>query len=183
MEQTIGARIRDKRKEMGFTQEQLAEKVGVTYQAVSKWETDASYPDVVLMAGVARALNTSVDWLATGREPAAPESGEHKRAFYGKITGTVVKDIHADIGKIIGDVKADIYGDVKGDITGTVRNIFGNVEGNVLGMVNGDVTGYIHGNLTGTVTGSVKLGVHGRILGQIIGDGINVNVDEEKKKK
>ncbi len=180
MKQTIGTRIREKRKEMGFTQEQLAEKVGVTYQAVSKWETDASYPDVTLMAEVARALDTSVDWLATGSSPAAGES-EKARAFYGRVTGTVTKDIHADVGRILGDVKADIYGDVKGDIIGTVRNIFGNVEGNVVGKVEGDVTGYIHGNLTGTVTGSVKLGVHGRIFGQIIGDGINV--EEVKKKK
>jgi transcriptional regulator with XRE-family HTH domain len=181
MEQTIGARIKDKRKEMGFTQEQLAEKVGVTYQAVSKWETDVSYPDVVLMAEVARALGTSLDWLATGSGDNTGEC-EKIRAFYGKITGTVTKDIHADVGKILGDVQADIYGDVKEDITGTVRNIFGNVEGNVVGTVNGDVTGYIHGNLIGTVTGSVKLGVHGRILGQIIGDGINVD-DGKKKKK
>lgn len=180
MEQTIGTRIRDKRKEMGFTQEDLAAKVGVTYQAVSKWETDASYPDVVLMGEIARALATSIDWLAAGKEP-APKAEEEKRAFYGKITGTVTKDIHADVGRILGDVQADIYGDVKGDITGTVRNIFGNVEGNVVGTVNGSIDGYIGGNLTGTVTGSVKMGVHGRILGQIIGDGINV--DEGKKKK
>jgi len=179
MEQTIGSRIRDKRKEMGFTQEELADKLGVTYQAVSKWETDSSYPDVVLMAQAARALGTSMDWLVTGRQIDAGECAQI-RPFYGKITGTVTKDIHADVGRILGDVQGDIYGDVKGDITGTVRNIFGNVEGNVLGTVNGDITGYIHGNLTGTVSGSVKLGVHGRILGQIIGDGINT---EEKKKK
>jgi transcriptional regulator with XRE-family HTH domain len=177
---TIGARIREKRKGMGFTQEKLSEKVGVTYQAVSKWETDTSYPDVTLMAEVARALDTSADWLLTGR---SADSGEREkpRAFYGRITGTVTKDIHADVGRILGDVQADIYGDVKGDIIGTVRNIFGNVEGNVVGTVRGDVTGYIHGNMTGTVTGSVKMGVHGRIFGEIIGDGINV--DEKKKKK
>jgi transcriptional regulator with XRE-family HTH domain len=172
--ETIGERIREKRKEMGWTQEQLAEKVGVTYQAVSKWETDTSYPDIALMGNIARMLGTSMDWLATGRNPDSGEC-EQVRSFYGKINGTVLKDIHADVGKIIGTVDADIYGDVKGDIVGTVRNIFGNVEGNVLGTVKGDVTGYIKGNLTGTVTGSVKKGVHGRILGQIIGDGINAD--------
>lgn len=180
-QETIGARIKAKRKELGFTQDELAQKVGVTYQAVSKWENDTSYPDIVLIGDVARALNTTIDQLVLGVETEQREEGEKKRAFYGKISGTVTKDIHADVGKIVGDVQADIYGDVKGDIVGTVRNVFGNIEGNVLGTVDGNVTGYIHGNLTGTVTGSVKLGVHGRISGQIIGDGINA--PQEKKKK
>lgn len=181
MEQiTIGTRIKNKRKDLGLTQEELSQKVGVTYQAVSKWENDTSYPDIVLMAQVARALNASIDFLVTGAAPDAAGQ-EQKRPFFGKISGTVVKDIHADVGKIMGDVQADIYGDVKGDILGNVRNIFGNVEGNVLGTVNGDVTGYIHGNLMGTVHGSVKLGVHGRIMGQIMGDGINVEPDKRKK--
>lgn len=180
MEQiTIGTRIKNKRKELGLTQEELAQKVGVTFQAVSKWENDTSYPDVILMSDVARALDTNIDVLVTGAESKTSKE-EQPRAFFGKITGTVTKDIHAEIGKIVGDVQADIYGDVKGDIVGTDRNIFGNVEGNMLGTVNGDVTGYIHGNLTGTVTGSVKMGVHGRILGQIIGNGINVEPDKKK---
>lgn len=182
METNIGARIKEKRKELGLTQEELSQKVGVTYQAVSKWENDTSYPDIVLMAEVARALNTSIDYLVTG---SAGESAkkEQKRPFFGKISGMVVKDIHADVGKIMGDVQADIYGDVKGDILGNVRNIYGNVEGSVLGTIDGNVTGYIDGNLMGTVTGSVKQGVHGRIMGQIIGDGINVESKKVKKQK
>ncbi len=180
-QESIGTRIKTKRKELGFTQDELAQKVGVTYQAVSKWENDTSYPDIVLMGGVARALNTTLDKLILGIDVESQDACENKRAFYGKISGTVTKDIHADVGKITGDVQADIYGDVRGDIMGTVRNVFGNIEGNVIGTVNGDVTGYIHGNLTGTVTGSVKLGVHGRIMGQIIGAGINVPQDKKKK--
>lgn len=180
-QESIGTRIRTRRKELGFTQDALAQKVGVTYQAVSKWENDTSYPDIVLMGQVARALDASLEKLVLGGEPESRDESEKKRAFYGKITGTVTKDIHADVGKIVGDVQADIYGDVKGDIVGTVQNVFGNIEGSLLGTVKGDVTGYIHGNLTGTVTGSVKLGVHGRVNGQIIGDGINA--PQEKKKK
>jgi transcriptional regulator with XRE-family HTH domain len=180
-QESIGTRIKMRRKELGLTQEELAQKVGVTYQAVSKWENNTSYPDIVLMGGVARALDTTLDKLVLGVEPEAREESEKKRAFYGKISGTVTKDIHGDVGKITGDVQADIYGDIKGDIMGTVRNVFGNIEGSVLGTVNGDVTGYINGNLTGKVTGSVKLGVHGRIMGQIIGDGINVPQEKNKK--
>ena len=180
-QETIGTRIKEKRRALGLTQDELAQKVGVTFQAVSKWENDSSYPDVVLMADVAQALNTTIDKLVTGKVE-TQEEGEKKRSFYGNIIGTVEKDIHADVGKIVGDVFGDIYGNVRGNIIGTVKNVFGNIEGNVLGDINGDVTGYIHGNLTGTVTGHVKLGVHGRILGQIIGDGINVDHDKRIKR-
>ena len=44
MEQTIGKRIVQNRKRLGLTQDQLAEQLGVTAQAVSKWETDQSAP-------------------------------------------------------------------------------------------------------------------------------------------
>ena len=67
MEQTsplkIGANIASLRKARGLTQEQLAALVGVSGPAVSKWETDASCPDVALLCPLARALNTTVDGL------------------------------------------------------------------------------------------------------------------------
>ena len=45
MEETTGKRIMAHRKRLGLTQEQLAEKLGGTAQAVSKWEKDQSCPD------------------------------------------------------------------------------------------------------------------------------------------
>lgn len=67
MEQTnplkIGATIASLRKARGLTQEQLAALVGVSGPAVSKWETDASCPDVALLCPLARALGTTVDGL------------------------------------------------------------------------------------------------------------------------
>lgn len=59
----IGAVILDLRKKLGMTQEQLAEIVGVSPPAVSKWETGASCPDVALLAPIARALNTDMNTL------------------------------------------------------------------------------------------------------------------------
>lgn len=67
MEQTntlkMGSTIAALRKSRGLTQEQLAALVGVSGPAVSKWETDASCPDVALLCPLARALNTTVDAL------------------------------------------------------------------------------------------------------------------------
>ena len=59
----IGEIIIAKRKEKLWTQEQLANAVGVSTPAVSKWETGITYPDITLLSPIARALNTTVDEL------------------------------------------------------------------------------------------------------------------------
>ncbi|KPU45016.1 transcriptional repressor DicA [Oxobacter pfennigii] len=63
MELNIGEIIIEKRKEKGWTQEQLANAVGVSTPAVSKWETGSTYPDITLLSPIARALNISVNEL------------------------------------------------------------------------------------------------------------------------
>lgn len=62
-EMKIGARLAELRRKKGLTQEQLAEKLGISAPAVSKWETDNSYPDITLLCPLARALDTNVDTL------------------------------------------------------------------------------------------------------------------------
>lgn len=59
----IGGTISALRKARGLTQEQLAQRLGVSAPAVSKWETDNSYPDITLLCPLARALDTTVDTL------------------------------------------------------------------------------------------------------------------------
>ncbi|MBO4880007.1 MAG: helix-turn-helix transcriptional regulator, partial [Clostridia bacterium] len=68
---TLGKRIAALRKEKGMTQEQLAEKVGVSAQAVSKWENDASCPDITLLPLLSDILGASVDELL-GVKPVEP---------------------------------------------------------------------------------------------------------------
>lgn len=63
MKLNIGEIIIAKRKEKSWTQEQLADAVGVSAPAVSKWETGTTYPDITLLSPIARALNTTVDEL------------------------------------------------------------------------------------------------------------------------
>ena len=67
-ENTIGKRIQTLRKERGMTQKQLADAVGVTPQAVSKWETDESCPDITALPLLASTLGVSVDALLSGTD-------------------------------------------------------------------------------------------------------------------
>ena len=66
MNESIGNRISKYRKEKGMTQEELAAKLGVSSQAVSKWENDASCPDISLLPRLCRILGISTDELLTG---------------------------------------------------------------------------------------------------------------------
>ena len=61
MEQTIGKRIAACRKRMGLTQEALAEQLGVTAQAVSKWENDQSCPDITMLPKLAKVFGITTD--------------------------------------------------------------------------------------------------------------------------
>lgn len=63
MEQTLGKRIQLCRKSLGLTQDQLAEKLGVTAQAVSKWENDQSCPDITMLPKLAEIFGTTTDAL------------------------------------------------------------------------------------------------------------------------
>ena len=60
-QKTLGAKIAALRKIRNMTQEQLAAQLGISAPAVSKWETGSSYPDIMLLAPLARALGTNLD--------------------------------------------------------------------------------------------------------------------------
>ncbi len=68
METSLGKRIAVFRRQMSMTQDELAEKLGVSAQAVSKWENDLSCPDIMLLPRLAQYLNTSVDVLLSGEK-------------------------------------------------------------------------------------------------------------------
>lgn len=70
MEQTtLGRRIAFHRKRLGMTQEQLAERVGVSAQAVSKWENNLSCPDITILPELADIFGISVDELLGRSSP------------------------------------------------------------------------------------------------------------------
>lgn len=64
---SVGERITSLRTASSLSQGQLAERMGVSRQAVSKWENDLSCPDPLRLIQLADALNTDVEYLATGK--------------------------------------------------------------------------------------------------------------------
>ncbi len=63
MERNLAENIRNARKSIGLTQEQLAEKLGITLGTISKWEREASEPEISYLMELADILRTSMDAL------------------------------------------------------------------------------------------------------------------------
>ena len=74
MENTLGKRISDLRKQKGLKQDELAEKLGISPQAVSKWENDLTCPDISLLPELAKILGVSIDELLTGKREEEPKT-------------------------------------------------------------------------------------------------------------
>lgn len=100
MNETIGNRISKYRKARNLTQEDLAGKLGVSSQAVSKWENDASCPDIQLLPQLCRVLGITSDELLTGKtsEVKLVPVGERKsldeltlRVYVNSVVGDRVK--------------------------------------------------------------------------------------------
>lgn len=86
MNETMGDRIAKLRKEKGLSQEKLAERLGVSSQAVSKWENDASCPDIGLLPELARVLEVTTDELLTGKKDIVIMVPEHQRKPLDQLT-------------------------------------------------------------------------------------------------
>ena len=76
----MGQRIKELRKKNDMTQERLADCLGVTYKAVSKWECGLTMPDVSLIVPLSRVLHVSADELLSGK----PEEVDKRRAEFDK---------------------------------------------------------------------------------------------------
>lgn len=68
MKESFGQRFQRLRKNAGLTQEEVATKLNITPQAVSKWENDASAPDISVLAELSDILSVSLDELL-GKQP------------------------------------------------------------------------------------------------------------------
>ena len=93
MKKSLGKLIAEMRKQKGMTQLELAEKMGVTDKAVSKWERDLACPDIHTLPALADALGLSVDELMQGKCGRLPENGRT-----GVILNTVFRGVALAMG-------------------------------------------------------------------------------------
>lgn len=81
----IGERIAQLRKQRGMTQEQLADQLGTTRQAVSKWEAGKTNPDIDYVIAMSAHFGVTTDYLLLGTgeatDQAPPASGDHSRLY------------------------------------------------------------------------------------------------------
>ncbi len=76
--ETLGSKIARLRKEKGYTQEEFSQLLDVTAQAVSKWENDASCPDIMLLPKISQLLGISIDELLGNAIPKTEPAEEAK---------------------------------------------------------------------------------------------------------
>ncbi len=74
---TVGQRIAQKRKESGMSQENLGDRLGVSRQAIYKWESDQTLPEIDKLVNLSKLFSVPVGWLlGVEGESAAADSGE-----------------------------------------------------------------------------------------------------------
>lgn len=197
MNETMGSIIMRLRKEQGLTQEQLANALGISYQAVSKWETGNSCPDIATLPLLADLFSVSIDSLF-GREsvalapveqnnsPAAPVlPWPDDDSFY-----AVLYHGHELIGRQAVDTSAlHAQQSIRFEYEGPAQNLTSafdvQINGTVYGDVNaggdvncGDVAGSVgaEGDVTcDTVAGGVEAG--GNVTCDSVGGAVNAAGD------
>ena len=102
---TLGGRILEYRTARGMSQLALSEALGVSRQSVSKWETDASVPELDKLVAMSEMFGVSLDELVRGVKPAAAEPepappAEQQRSFERRqIVGIILLD----------DIRTDMF--------------------------------------------------------------------------
>lgn len=146
----IGQYIKTRRKAEGLTQQQLAQKLNISFQAVSKWETGDALPDAGLLLELADALSTSTDKILSG---GTINAGERKRM---RVTDVIEGFSHIEaIGRCFGEDSTFYTGMIEG----------------INSKMNIDLISYLRNPKTRTV-------MIAEVLIQGIINGYNVDMDE-----
>ena len=148
MEKTIGKKLYDLRKQSGFTQDYVAEKLGVSAQAVSKWENDIACPDIMTLPSIAELYDITIDELFKNDEVQSnvkfekPEQINQNelllRVYVDTVNGDVVKvSLPYPVVKELINVGKNISSVVSGiDLSGVdFETIFAMVESGALGEI------------------------------------------------
>lgn len=149
----LGNNISEKRKAKGMTQEELAANLGVSPQAVSKWENNLSCPDISLLPAIAKIFGMSVDELlgaasatdnvAEEKTFAEPETVYEEPVFTGKKATTLL---------------------ITTERNGKVSNVRFPLTIMRFGLNLGSTFGGITGAQANTIENAVKTGLSGEIL-------------------
>lgn len=94
----IGNFIMNRRKMLGFTQQQLADKLNVSFQAVSKWENGAAYPNIEILRDLAIVLDVSVDEILAGSARGAETLSYSKAGIDITYTDAIKKEMSKHLG-------------------------------------------------------------------------------------
>lgn len=153
----VGQRIRELRRKAELSQEQLAEKFGVSVQAVSKWECSQSYPDIELLRDIAGTFGVTVDYILNGTQQFEAAEAVSVNEFP---DDSVIRIVQYRGNKLIRkddyDPNFKIPLEITDDTECTVNvEIWGSAE--IDGDVNGSVTAGMGVNCDG-VMGSVNAG-------------------------
>lgn len=88
--QTFARRLAFFRKSAGLTQSQLAEQIGYSDKAVSKWERAEGVPDIYTMSAIAELFGVNVDELINERAPERPANKEYNRRMIALVSAGLV---------------------------------------------------------------------------------------------
>ena len=98
---TVGARIAQKRKELGLSQEALGEKLCVSRQAIYKWEADAALPEIEKLVALSRLFGVPVGWLLGVEEEAAAQAEDETPKDSGELNETQIKMVEEIVGRYL----------------------------------------------------------------------------------
>lgn len=79
---TFGEKIQKLRKETGLSQEELADQLNVSRQAVSKWERDSGYPETEKIVRMSKLFHVSIDYLLGEEDTQKPENNPNEKGLY-----------------------------------------------------------------------------------------------------
>ena len=79
---TFGEKIQKLRKEAGLSQEELSYQLGVSRQAISKWERDSGYPETEKIVRMSKIFHVTLDYLLNEEEAKKPENNPDEKGIY-----------------------------------------------------------------------------------------------------
>lgn len=152
----LGNNISERRKAMGLTQEELASKLGVSAQAVSKWENNLSCPDISLLPDISKLFSISVDELLGASDTKTKEDVSEAEIPHSQPEFTYEEPVHT--GKKASKL---IISTERNGKSSKVKFPLGIVR---FGLNIGGIFGGLSGEQANAVENAIKTGLMGEIL-------------------